>query len=204
MSDTVGAHNDLHSEQGARPGEHPGRSRNPVIKVHDIAWLEFEKPDLVRAEAFALAFGFTTVSRTPDELHLRGTDAGRTVRDPAPRSAVAIRRCRVQGARRSRRAAAGRGDGRTHAGAARTLGGVAVDLVDPSGIPVHVVAGTHDLPTLPVAIGPHLQFRSRATAGERDTAAPARANQGAAARARRAADHQVHRGTRIGISTTSG
>ena len=58
MSDTVGAHNDLHSEQGARPGEHPGRSRNPVIKVHDIAWLEFEKPDLTRAEAFARAFGF--------------------------------------------------------------------------------------------------------------------------------------------------
>ena len=47
MSDTVGAHNDLHSEQGARQGEHPGRSRNPVIKVHDIAWLEFEKPDLL-------------------------------------------------------------------------------------------------------------------------------------------------------------
>src|SRR6476660_2410262 len=76
MSDTIGAHNDLHSEQGARPGEHPGRSRNPVIKVHDVAWLEFEKPDLVRAEAFAHAFGFSTVSRTPDELHLRGTDAG--------------------------------------------------------------------------------------------------------------------------------
>ena len=57
-------------------GEHPGRSRNPVIKVADIAWLEFEKPDLARAEAFAHAFGFTTVLRTADELQLRGTDAG--------------------------------------------------------------------------------------------------------------------------------
>ena len=46
MNHLVGAHNDLHSEQGARKGEHPGRSRNPVIKVADIAWLEFEKPDL--------------------------------------------------------------------------------------------------------------------------------------------------------------
>src|SRR6516162_5361123 len=70
------AHEDLHSEQGALPGEHPGRSRNPVIKVHDLAWLEFEKPDLIRAEAFAHAFGFATVLRTDSELQLRGTDAG--------------------------------------------------------------------------------------------------------------------------------
>jgi len=75
MNDLVGAHNDLHSEQGARKGEHPGRSRNPVIKVQDIAWLEFQKPDLARAEAFANAFGFATALRTHEELHLRGTDA---------------------------------------------------------------------------------------------------------------------------------
>ncbi|HTY31792.1 MAG TPA: 2,3-dihydroxybiphenyl 1,2-dioxygenase, partial [Mycobacterium sp.] len=42
----IGSHNGLHSEQGALPGEHPGRSANPVIKVHDVVWLEFEKPDL--------------------------------------------------------------------------------------------------------------------------------------------------------------
>ena len=76
MSDVVGAHNDLHSEQGAVKGEHPGRSRNPVIKVADLAWLEFEKPDLSRAETFARAFGFGVVHRTADELQLRGTDAG--------------------------------------------------------------------------------------------------------------------------------
>ena len=70
------AHNELHSEQGARPGEHPGRSANPIIKVHDVLWLEFEKPDLVKAEAFAHSFGFATVLRTNDELHLRGSDAG--------------------------------------------------------------------------------------------------------------------------------
>jgi Trk K+ transport system NAD-binding subunit len=77
MGDRVaGAHTDLHTDQGARQGEHPGRSRDPVIKVHDIAWLEFEKPDLIGAEAFARAFGFSTVARTDDELHLRGTDVG--------------------------------------------------------------------------------------------------------------------------------
>ncbi|PRC51817.1 2,3-dihydroxybiphenyl 1,2-dioxygenase, partial [Mycobacterium sp. ITM-2017-0098] len=50
--------------------------RNPVIKVQDIAWLEIEKPDLLRAEAFAQAFGFSTALRTDDELHLRGADPG--------------------------------------------------------------------------------------------------------------------------------
>ena len=65
-TDTVRqTHKDLHSEQGALPGEHPGRSRNPVIKVLDLAWLEFEKPDLTRAEAFARAFGFRTARTTP-------------------------------------------------------------------------------------------------------------------------------------------
>ena len=67
----------LHSEQGALAGEHPGRAPNPVVKVHDLAWLEFEKPDLDRAELFARAFGFTHGdARTADELQLRGTDAG--------------------------------------------------------------------------------------------------------------------------------
>lgn len=75
MGEIVGAHNELHSEQGALRGEHPGRSRNPVIKVAGLAWLEFEKPDLDRAEAFAHAFGFETASRDGGELALRVTDA---------------------------------------------------------------------------------------------------------------------------------
>ena len=69
-------HTDLHSEQGALAGEHPGRARNPIVKVHDLAWLEFEKPDLERAEMFARAFGFTVSLRTHDEQYLRGTDPG--------------------------------------------------------------------------------------------------------------------------------
>ena len=56
MTTHTDPHKGLHSEQGAR-GEHPGRSRNPLIKVRDLAWLEFEKPDLVRAEAFARRSG---------------------------------------------------------------------------------------------------------------------------------------------------
>ena len=72
----VGAHTDLHSAQGGRKGEHRGRSPDPIINVHDIAWLEFEKPDLTRAEAFARAFGFQTAQRGADGLQLRGSDAG--------------------------------------------------------------------------------------------------------------------------------
>ena len=75
MGDRVaGAHTDLHSDQGARQGEHPGRSRDPIINVHDIAWLEFEKADLVRAEAFSRAFGFSTTLRTVDEVYLQNND----------------------------------------------------------------------------------------------------------------------------------
>ena len=55
-----GTHSDLHSEQGALRGEHPGRAANPTIKVRDLAWLEFQKPDLAGSERFAHAFGFTT------------------------------------------------------------------------------------------------------------------------------------------------
>jgi hypothetical protein len=57
-------------------GHHPGRSRNPVIKVADLAWLEFEKPDLDRAEVFARDFGFQVAARTERELWLRGNFAG--------------------------------------------------------------------------------------------------------------------------------
>ncbi|MGO9778366.1 MAG: hypothetical protein ACLPQY_01150, partial [Streptosporangiaceae bacterium] len=65
-------HRLLHSETGARPGEHPGRSGNPLVKVAGLAWLEFEKPDLDRAERFGTDFGFTVADRTPDTVLLRG------------------------------------------------------------------------------------------------------------------------------------
>ncbi|MBV8786984.1 MAG: VOC family protein [Mycobacterium sp.] len=145
----IGAHNGLHSEDGALRGEHPGRSANPLIKVHDVIWLEFEKPDLNKAEAFARSFGFSVTLRTDTELHLRGSDPG------AP--CVLIRR-----GQRSRFVgpafvAADQSDlvrladatGATVYPLPDTLGGVTVDLVDPSGVPLRVVSGTHELPALP-------------------------------------------------------
>src|SRR6266487_4955408 len=65
-------HRSLHSETGALPGEHPGRSGNHLVKVAGLAWLEFEKPDLDGAERFGTDFGFTVADRTPQTLLLRG------------------------------------------------------------------------------------------------------------------------------------
>ena len=149
MNDLVGPHSELHSEDGARKGEHSGRSRNPVIKVHDIAWLAFEKPDLAGAETFAQAFGFSTVLRTADELQLRGTDAG------AP--CVIVRRgtrSRFLGAAYQARdendlLRLAEATGTRTRPLPETIGGSTVDLLDPSGIPVHVIAGTHPLELLP-------------------------------------------------------
>jgi catechol 2,3-dioxygenase-like lactoylglutathione lyase family enzyme len=145
----IDVHKDLHSEHGAERGEHPGRSRNPVIKVVDLAWLEFEKPDLGRAEAFARAFGFQAAHRTPTELHLRGTDAGAPCvllrRGPGSRFAgLALRAADEVDVLRLA----------DHTGVPvralpETVGGLAVDLVDPSGTPVRIVAGMHALPELP-------------------------------------------------------
>src|SRR3974377_2626372 len=68
-------HRALHSETGGLPGEHPGRSRDPLVEVAGLAWLEFEKPDLDRAERFYTDFGFTVADRTLDTLLLRGRQA---------------------------------------------------------------------------------------------------------------------------------
>ncbi|GAC1398475.1 MAG: VOC family protein [Mycobacterium sp.] len=149
MNDLVGAHNELHSEKGAIRGEHPGRSRNPVIKVQDIAWLEFEKPDLTRAEAFARAFGFTTVLRTADEVQLRGTDAGApcVILRRGARSRFAGTAFRAEGEADVRRLA--EATGAATQSLPDSIGGTSVSLTDPSGGHVTVVAGMHDLPGLP-------------------------------------------------------
>ena len=142
MSDHHDPHSGLHSEQGALAGEHPGRAANPVVKVHDLAWLEFEKPDLRRAELFAAAFGFATSLRTADELMLRGTDPGApcVIIRKGPRSR--FRRCRPS-ARPTRRDVLRLADvtGRQARKLPESVGGIVVELTDPNGIPVRVVLG---------------------------------------------------------------
>jgi catechol 2,3-dioxygenase-like lactoylglutathione lyase family enzyme len=154
----VGAHNDLHSDQGARQGEHPGRSRDPIIKVHDIAWLEFEKPDLARAEAFTRAFGFGTALHTADELCLRGTDPGSpcVLIRRGPRSKFVGAAYIAQDRSDVLRLAEATGN-RIRA-LPESVGGVAVDLVDPSGVTVRVVHGTDQMETLPTQTPPQFNF----------------------------------------------
>jgi catechol 2,3-dioxygenase-like lactoylglutathione lyase family enzyme len=139
-------HRALHSADGALPGEHPGRSRNPLVKVAGLAWLEFEKPDLGAAERFLGDFGFMVADRMPGLLVLRGRQA--TVpclavrRGPRPRfTGLAFR-----AAARDDLDRLARGTGGT---VTAHWGGHAVALRDPSGIPVRVVHGVPDLPALP-------------------------------------------------------
>ncbi|WP_240653707.1 VOC family protein [Streptomyces sp. AcE210] len=130
-------------------GEHPGRSRNPVIKVADLAWLEFEKPDLDRAEVFARDFGFATAARTEGELWLRGTFAG----SPC----MVIRKGRTSRFIGPAFRAAERADlerlARVTGSTVRDIdvpgGGQSVALLDPSGLPVRVVHCAEELPVLP-------------------------------------------------------
>ncbi|MDT0479044.1 VOC family protein [Streptomyces doebereineriae] len=144
------AHQDLHSERGALRGEHPGRSRNPVIKVADLAWLEFEKPDLERAEVFARDFGFGVAARTESELWLRGTFAGTPC--------VVIRRGRgssrfigpaFRAAERADLDRLARATGADVRDVGVPGGGKAVDLLDPSAFPVRVVHCGEPLAALP-------------------------------------------------------
>ena len=141
------SHRDLHSEQGRRPGEHVGRSAQPVVKVRDLAWLEFEKPDLAAAEVFAHAFGFSTTYRSATELNLRGALPG------AP--CVVVRKGRgsrfVGPAFAAETADLLRLSEHTGVPVRRLpehLGGHVVDLREPAGARVRVVAGVIEHPAL--------------------------------------------------------
>jgi catechol 2,3-dioxygenase-like lactoylglutathione lyase family enzyme len=171
------AHEDLHSEQGAVRGDRPNRAKNPVIKVEDLAWLEFEKPDLDAAERFAKDFGFATAYRSATELHLRGTRAGSQcviIRKGASSRFVgpAFRAASRADLERLARANDATVHDRQDVG-----GGAVVDLMDPSGILVRVVSDVEELPELPGQVplllnfGPELR---RINATQRPTREPAR------------------------------
>ncbi|MDI9949033.1 VOC family protein [Rhodococcus sp. IEGM 1305] len=169
-------HTGLHSEQGALAGEHRGRAAEPIIKVHDLAWLEFEKPDLERAEAFAHAFGFTTALRTAHELQLRGTDPGSpcVLIRRGPRSRFVGPAFRAADSTDVLRLADAVGG--AVAPLPESLGGITVDLTDPSALGVRVVSDTFELPALSDQAPLPLNFghdRGRVNAPQRPPRAPA-------------------------------
>jgi catechol 2,3-dioxygenase-like lactoylglutathione lyase family enzyme len=139
-------HRSLHSQAGALPGEHPGRSSSPLVKVAGLAWLEFEKPDLDRAERFGTDFGFIVADRSPQTLVLRGRQAGAAClvvrRGPQPRFTGPA----FTAAARQDLDRLARGTGGT---VTAHRGGQAVLLRDPSGYPVRVVHGVPELSALP-------------------------------------------------------
>ncbi len=148
-------HRSLHSEIGAVPGEHPGRSKNPLIKVAGLAWLEFEKPDLDRAERFLADFGFTVADRTPDMLLLRGRWTGTACLVVRRASSSRFAGIAFQAAARDDLDRLARGSG----GAVTPhSGGHVVVLRDPSGFPVRVVYGVPDFPALPERVPLALNF----------------------------------------------
>jgi catechol 2,3-dioxygenase-like lactoylglutathione lyase family enzyme len=143
---TGDGHRAVHSESGASAGEHPGRSRNPVIKVEGLAWLEFEKPDLERAERFLADFGLVVADRTPDTVTLRGRWAGTAClvvrRGPESRFVgPAFQAAARQDLDRLARATGG--------AVSAHRGGHGLELADPSGFVVRVVHGVPELPALP-------------------------------------------------------
>jgi Glyoxalase/Bleomycin resistance protein/Dioxygenase superfamily len=148
-------HRALHSEAGARRGEHPGRSRDPLVRVAGLAWLEFEKPDLTRAERFLTDFGFAVADRSPQALVLRGRLAAAPClvvrRGPRPRFIGPT----FQAAARDDLDRLANGSAAAVTG---YLGGHAVALRDPSGIPVRVAYGVPGLPALPVRAPLPLNF----------------------------------------------
>jgi catechol 2,3-dioxygenase-like lactoylglutathione lyase family enzyme len=166
-------HRSLHSETGGLRGEHPGRSGNPLVKVAGLAWLEFEKPDLDRAEQFSTDFGFTVADRTPDMVLLRGRQAGGAClvvrRGPRPRFVGPA----FQAAARDDLDRLARGmDGTVNA----HWGGHTVLLRDPSGYPVRVVHGVPEFPALPERAPRPLNFGSepvRVNATQRPARRPA-------------------------------
>jgi catechol 2,3-dioxygenase-like lactoylglutathione lyase family enzyme len=166
-------HRSLHSEAGARPGEHPGRSKNPLVKAAGLAWLEFQRPDLDRAERFGADFGFTVADRTPETLLLRGRQASTAClvvrHGPQPRFAGVA----FQAAARDDLDRLARGMGGT---VMAHQGGHAVRLRDPSGYPVHVVYGIPELAALPERPPLPLNFGSepvRVNATQRPARRPA-------------------------------
>jgi catechol 2,3-dioxygenase-like lactoylglutathione lyase family enzyme len=173
----VDPHHDLHSEQGRERGEHPGRRSGPVIKVKDLAWLEFEKPDLERAEIFALDFGFSVHVRTADALYLRGTWSGTPC--------VVIRRGRqsrfigpvFQARDHGDLQRLERATGRPVVEADPLIGGHLVKFHDPSGIPVAVSYGAYETEALADQVSLHSNFGhavTRVNATQRPPREPAR------------------------------
>ena len=65
-------HSDLHSEHGALAGEHPGRARNPVVKVRDLRRAPVEVGCRIELREGCDKRFETCVSRFANAINFRG------------------------------------------------------------------------------------------------------------------------------------
>ncbi|PYM91996.1 MAG: glyoxalase [Candidatus Rokuibacteriota bacterium] len=124
---------------------------DPVVKVWDVAYIRFQKPDLGSMERYLRDFGLHLSARTADTIYMRG--AG-----PTHHIYIAERGRRSQylglgfaAADRTdlERIATVPGASKIHA-SPEPGGGQRVVLQDPSGFRVDVVWGMEELPELPI------------------------------------------------------
>lgn len=57
----------------SKVGSHPIERPEPLVKVRELAYLMWEKPNLDRAAAFMTDFGLQTVQHSSPDLYMRGT-----------------------------------------------------------------------------------------------------------------------------------
>ena len=128
------------------------RSLSPIVKANDLLFVHFQRPDLGKAEQYLRDFGLVVVSKSQDELALRGTGPRpyvyRVTRGPKARFvglglAVASAKDLEALSKRS---------GRPIERSNGLGGGSVVRLRDPEGIEVDVLHGyapSEPLPTRP-------------------------------------------------------
>lgn len=133
-----------------QPGSIPLLRPDPIIRVDELAYVVFEKPDLAPTRRFFADFGCSVAHESATELLLRGTG-------PQPYIYVARRGMRSgfvgTGFRAGSRADVERLADATGS-AVRELrrpgGGVGLTLVDPCGFTVDVVYGIEPVESLPM------------------------------------------------------
>ena len=127
------------------------RPADPVIKIRELAYVRFRKPDLATTERYLLDFGLHPSARTTDGIYMRGTG-------PVHHLYTAEKGTRSEFLGLGF-LAADRSDlelVRTVPGASAVHespepgGGARVVLRDPSGFRVDVVWGMQELPELPM------------------------------------------------------
>lgn len=142
----------------------------PLVKARSLAFLMFEKPDLAATETFLTDFGMRSVSRTADSLVMRAADSA-----PAIYVAHRGRRSRYIGAAFTVHEDAlalveSEANARPLPAEVIPGGGKGIELIDPAGNLVWLIAGQNAVaplalraPLHPSTNGPGLNRRVNAT-----------------------------------------